>query len=83
VNRSASRLERSIKMKKTEKTKSDRVGLLFDCDSCGKPIEKAAALLFSPPAIDTVRKHHLCGECYERIVHNFKVKTTGRRKNGK
>ena len=48
-----------------------RVGLLFDCERCGAPIETPAALLFSPPDGDLVRKHHLCGKCYIAIVGEF------------
>ena len=48
-----------------------RTGLLFNCERCGEPIEIAAALLFSPPSGDIVRKHHLCGNCYQSIAQNF------------
>jgi hypothetical protein len=49
----------------------NRSGLLFDCERCGEPIEVAAALLFSPPNEDLVRKHHLCHNCYQEIIHGF------------
>ena len=48
-----------------------RKGLLFDCERCGNPIEVAAALLFSNPNGDIVRKHHICSECYQVIVADF------------
>jgi hypothetical protein len=50
-----------------------RAGLIFDCERCGKPIEFAAALLFSPPNAEMVRKHHVCGECYEIIINDFRT----------
>lgn len=50
-----------------------RIGLLFNCERCGEPIELAAALLFSPPSGEIVRKHHLCGNCYQSIVQDFAI----------
>jgi hypothetical protein len=37
----------------------------FNCDSCGAPIEQAAALMFSPPMSNTVRKFHVCVTCFK------------------
>lgn len=45
-----------------------RIGLLFKCEWCGAPIEKAAGLLFSPPVDNMARKHHMCNDCYELIA---------------
>ena len=50
-----------------------RTGLHFNCDRCGKPIEKPGALLFSPPQSDLVKKHHICTECYDQIVRGFRA----------
>ena len=36
-----------------------RVGLLFKCEWCGAPIEKAAGSLFSPP-IDNMTRSIIC-----------------------
>lgn len=49
-------------------------GLLFNCDSCSKPIETPAALLFSPPKSNLVRKHHICSDCYMQIIKQFNEK---------
>lgn len=43
-------------------------GLIFNCEWCGEPIEKAAALLFSAPVNDMARKHNMCAKCYDLIV---------------
>lgn len=44
-------------------------GLNISCDGCGNPITQPAALLFSSPLasthkVMTVKKFHLCHECY-------------------
>lgn len=46
-----------------------KIGLVFDCEWCGKHIEKASGLLFSPPVDNMTRKHHMCNECYEQIIN--------------
>jgi hypothetical protein len=53
-----------------------RQGLLFNCERCGQPIEVAAALLFSSPDKDMVRKHHLCSDGYQAIVQEFSAHKT-------
>jgi hypothetical protein len=43
------------------------------CVKCKKELDKAGALLFSPPwkpDVEITTKQHLCCECYEKI-HNF------------
>lgn len=42
--------------------------LVFKCEWCGWPIEKAAGLLFSPPVDNMTRKHHMCNDCYELMA---------------
>lgn len=51
---------------------SERIGLLFNCEWCGEPIETVAGLLFSPPINDMVRKHHMCKNCYINIIETRK-----------
>jgi hypothetical protein len=58
---------------------SQRQGLLFNCERCRGPIEVAAALLFSSPEKDMVRKHHLCADCYRAILQEFAVHKTIKR----
>lgn len=53
---------------------SARPGLLFHCERCGQAITVAAALLFSPPVEDRVRKHHLCATCYQEIIAEFSAR---------
>ena len=50
----------------------DRTGLQFDCERCGKPLQKPGALLFSPPRGDRVRKHHICRECYAAMAKQLR-----------
>ncbi|MEI6731532.1 MAG: hypothetical protein WCK90_02510 [archaeon] len=38
------------------------------CDVCKKELNEPGALLFSPPDGNSVKKFHLCKECYSRIV---------------
>ena len=50
--------------------KIEEVGLQISCDGCGTPINQPAGLLFSPPLTSinktmTVKKFHLCHECYQ------------------
>ena len=38
------------------------------CDKCGKELVEFGALLFSPPNEDnSVKKFHLCKDCYNKI----------------
>lgn len=37
------------------------------CDKCGKELTKFGGILLSPPRGKTVKKFHLCKECYLRI----------------
>lgn len=36
------------------------------CDVCDKELKKFGALLFSPPRGFTVKKFHICVECYKK-----------------
>jgi len=38
------------------------------CDSCKKELVDYGALLFSPPKKNSVKKYHLCKECYRKII---------------
>lgn len=42
----------------------------FDCDRCGKPLDKPGALLFGPPGLfpaRTVEKLHICVDCWPEV----------------
>jgi len=42
------------------------------CDKCKEELDDFGGLLFSPPDNkNTVRKFHLCKNCYEDIVSSF------------
>lgn len=43
------------------------------CDKCKKELEEFGAVLFSPPDKENnVKKFHLCKECYQKIISQFK-----------
>jgi len=40
------------------------------CDKCKKELDDLGGLLFSPPNEEnTVKKLHLCKECYELVIN--------------
>ncbi|HSX15114.1 MAG TPA: hypothetical protein VLE72_04425 [Candidatus Saccharimonadales bacterium] len=42
------------------------------CDRCGKELTKFGAILFSPPDDrSTVKKLHVCVDCYQAITKDF------------
>ncbi len=42
------------------------------CDNCKRELDEFGAILLSPPGKDnTVKKHHLCKDCYLKIADNF------------
>lgn len=46
------------------------------CDKCKKELEEFGAILFSPPNSsqdNTVKKFHICKECYEKIKEEWKL----------
>jgi len=44
------------------------------CDRCGKELEEFGALLFSPPdKYNGVIKYHLCKECFNALVDDFRT----------
>jgi hypothetical protein len=43
------------------------------CDKCKKELKEFGALLFSPPNKEgTVKKFHLCQDCYKEVIIHFK-----------
>lgn len=43
------------------------------CDRCGKELTEFGAILLSPPNTEnTVKKLHLCIDCYEIVISDFK-----------
>lgn len=43
------------------------------CEMCGKEINEFGALVFSPPdKNNTVKKHHICKDCYKKGVIKIK-----------
>jgi hypothetical protein len=43
------------------------------CDKCKQELSDFGGILLSPPDKDgMVKKWHLCKECYEEIINNFK-----------
>jgi len=45
--------------------------LKFKCQACDKELERAGALLFSPPINNMTLKHHLCEDCYDKAISYF------------
>lgn len=45
------------------------------CDKCKKELQEFGAILLSPPRNDdTVRKFHLCRDCYHLILKQINSK---------
>ena len=43
------------------------------CDRCGKELTAFGALLFSPPDTEsTVKKFHICIDCYGELLKDMK-----------
>jgi hypothetical protein len=43
------------------------------CDKCKKELQEFGAILFSPPDKESnVKKFHVCKECYQEIISEFK-----------
>jgi len=42
------------------------------CDRCSKELTEFGALLFSPPEERTVKKFHICKECYDVLKKEMK-----------
>lgn len=59
--------ERNKALEEMENTENSG-GIKADCDSCGKRIEKQAALMFSPPDGKMVQKYHICEECWPNFA---------------
>jgi hypothetical protein len=39
------------------------------CDMCGKELEEFGAIVLSPPdEANSVKKYHLCVECYQKLA---------------
>jgi hypothetical protein len=44
------------------------------CDMCGMELNDFGGLLFSPPdANNTVKKYHICKECFSELETDLKV----------
>jgi hypothetical protein len=37
------------------------------CDKCGKELNDFGGLIFSPPKGRTVRKYHICKNCFDSL----------------
>lgn len=44
------------------------------CDFCKKELNKFGAILFSPPDKNKVKKFHICGKCYKKIIKFLGIK---------
>lgn len=45
------------------------------CNMCGIELKEYGAILLSPPdSNDSVKKYHICAQCFERITSEFKNK---------
>lgn len=43
------------------------------CDRCKKELKEFGGLLFSPPNKEgTVKKFHICKDCFKEVIPNFK-----------
>jgi hypothetical protein len=42
------------------------------CDKCGKELTDFGGILLSPPKGNTVKKFHLCKNCYREIYRDLK-----------
>lgn len=44
------------------------------CDKCGKELKAFGAILLSPPdEQSTVKKYHICVDCYSILIKEMKV----------
>ena len=44
------------------------------CDRCGKELKKFGAILLSPPdEQSTVKKFHICVDCYEELLKKMQI----------
>lgn len=48
-------------------------GLDIKCDVCKHQITVTAALLFSPPSRNNVKKFHICQTCYNTVISFLKL----------
>jgi len=54
------------------------------CDKCQKELTDFGAILFSPPTNDsTVKKFHICKDCYQKITDEFSIKLNTNLRNEK
>ena len=44
-----------------------------NCNKCGAELKEFGAILLSPPdSNDSVKKYHLCVDCFDKIASEFK-----------